>query len=45
MANLVKEWVEEQAKLTKPDQIHWVQGTEEEMRHLVDIGMQGENRP
>jgi phosphoenolpyruvate carboxykinase (GTP) len=38
----VKEWVEEQAKLTKPDKIHWVQGTEEEMRGLIDIGIREE---
>ncbi len=42
MANLVKDWVEEQANLTKPDRIHWVQGTEEEMRGLVDMGIREE---
>jgi phosphoenolpyruvate carboxykinase (GTP) len=42
VTDLVKEWVEEQAKLTKPDRIHWVQGTEEEMRQLIDIGMHQE---
>ncbi len=42
MADIVKEWVEEQARLTKPERIHWIQGTEEEMRVLTDIGMHQE---
>ena len=42
MSNIVEKWVEEQAKLTKPDRIYWVQGTEEEMRRLVDIGIREE---
>jgi phosphoenolpyruvate carboxykinase (GTP) len=42
MANFVKQWVEEQAALTKPDKIYWVQGTEEEMRHLIEIGINQE---
>ena len=42
MSNVVEKWVEEQAKLTKPDRIYWVQGTEEEMRGLVDIGVKQE---
>jgi phosphoenolpyruvate carboxykinase (GTP) len=42
VANIVKDWVEEQAKLTKPDRIYWVQGTEEEMRGLVDVGIHKE---
>ncbi len=42
MGTIVEEWVEEQAKLTKPDKVHWVQGTEEEMRKLVDIGIREE---
>jgi phosphoenolpyruvate carboxykinase (GTP) len=39
MASLVEQWVEEQATLTKPDKIYWVQGTEEEMRRLIEIGI------
>ena len=39
MANAIEKWVEEQARLTKPDKIYWVQGTEEEMRQLISIGM------
>ena len=39
MANAVEKWVEEQAKLTKPDTIYWVKGTEEEMRGLIETGI------
>ena len=42
MSKIVEKWVEEQAKLTKPDRIHWIQGTEEEMRGLVDVGINQE---
>jgi phosphoenolpyruvate carboxykinase (GTP) len=42
MANAIERWVEEQAKLTKPDKVHWVQGTEEEMRRLVETGIKEE---
>jgi phosphoenolpyruvate carboxykinase (GTP) len=42
VGTIVEEWVEEQAKLMKPDKVHWVQGTEEEMRKLVDLGMREE---
>ncbi len=42
MANAVERWVEEQARLTKPDKVYWVQGTEEEMRRLVEIGIKEE---
>jgi phosphoenolpyruvate carboxykinase (GTP) len=42
MANAVERWVEEQARLTKPDRVYWVQGTEEEMRGLVETGIREE---
>jgi phosphoenolpyruvate carboxykinase (GTP) len=42
MANAIETWVEEQAKLTKPDKVYWVQGTEDEMRGLINIGMHQE---
>ncbi len=42
MANAIERWVEEQAALTKPDKIHWVQGTEEEIRQLIEIGIKEE---
>jgi phosphoenolpyruvate carboxykinase (GTP) len=42
VGTIVEEWVEEQARLTKPAKVHWIQGTEEEMRKLVDVGMREE---
>jgi phosphoenolpyruvate carboxykinase (GTP) len=42
VGTIVEEWVEEQARLTKPAKVHWIQGTEEEMRKLVDIGIREE---
>ena len=42
MANAVERWVEEQAALTKPDKIYWVQGNEEEIRNLVATGISTE---
>ena len=42
MASAIETWVEEQAKLTKPDKVYWVQGTEEEMRRLIEIGIKEE---
>jgi phosphoenolpyruvate carboxykinase (GTP) len=42
MATLVERWVEGQAALTKPDKVYWVQGTENEMRRLIEIGIKEE---
>ena len=42
MAREVERWVEEQAALTKPDKIYWVEGTEDEMRRLIGIGIKEE---
>ncbi len=42
MSGIVEKWVEEQAALTKPDKIHWMDGTEEEVRKLVEIGIREE---
>jgi phosphoenolpyruvate carboxykinase (GTP) len=42
MASLVERWVEEQAALTKPGKIYWVQGTEDEMRRLIELGINEE---
>ena len=42
MSTAVEQWVEEQAKLTKPDKIYWVRGNEQEMRELIRIGMERE---
>jgi len=39
MTNFVEKWVQAQAELTKPDKIYWLDGTEEEARRLVNIGL------
>lgn len=42
MATPLEKWVEEQAKLTKPDEIHWCDGSEKEARRIVQAGIQKE---
>ncbi len=42
MATPLQKWVEEQAKLTKPDKIYWCDGSEKEVRKLIEIGMKEE---
>ena len=42
MATPLEKWVEQQAKLTKPDRIHWCDGSEQEAHKLIEIGMQKE---
>jgi phosphoenolpyruvate carboxykinase (GTP) len=42
MATPVEKWVEEQARLAKPDRIHWCDGSEDEARRLIEIGMKEE---
>jgi phosphoenolpyruvate carboxykinase (GTP) len=42
MATPAERWVEEQARLTQPAKIHWCDGSEEEARRLVEIGMREE---
>jgi phosphoenolpyruvate carboxykinase (GTP) len=43
MANRLQEWVDEVARLTKPDSIHWCDGSDEEIERLngemVDSGV------
>ena len=38
----LERWVEEQAKLTKPDKVYWCDGSEEEARRIIEIGMKEE---
>jgi phosphoenolpyruvate carboxykinase (GTP) len=42
MATPLEKWVEEQAKLAQPAKIHWCDGSEEEARKLIEIGMREE---
>ena len=42
MSGIVERWVEEQAALTKPAKIHWMDGTEDDVRKLVEIGIKEE---
>jgi len=42
MATALEKWVEEQAKLAKPDKIYWCDGSQEEARRLIEIGLHQE---
>jgi phosphoenolpyruvate carboxykinase (GTP) len=42
MATRLEKWVEEQAKLAKPDRIYWCDGSEEEAHKIIEIGMKEE---
>ena len=42
MATPVERWVEENIRLTKPDKVFWCDGSEEEARRLVEIGVHKE---
>ena len=42
MATFLEKWVEEIALLTKPDKIHWCDGSEKEARELIKIGIEKE---
>lgn len=39
MSSPLERWIEECARLTKPDQIYWCDGSEEEAHRLIEIGM------
>ena len=42
MTTPLEKWVDEQAKLTKPDKIYWCDGSEEEAHKLIEIGIKEE---
>ena len=42
MSTPLEKWVNEQAKLTKPDKIYWCDGSDEEARRLIEIGIKEE---
>lgn len=42
MSTPLEKWVEEQAKLTKPDKIYWCDGSQEEAHRLIEIGIKEE---
>lgn len=42
MATPLEKWVNEQARLTKPDKIYWCDGSEDEARRLIEIGIKEE---
>ncbi|OGF50396.1 MAG: phosphoenolpyruvate carboxykinase [Candidatus Firestonebacteria bacterium RIFOXYA2_FULL_40_8] len=42
MATPLEKWIEEIAELTKPEKIHWCDGSEKEARELVKIGIEKE---
>lgn len=39
MPTPLERWVEECARLTKPDEIYWCDGSEEEAHRLIEVGM------
>ena len=43
MATPLEKWVDEQAKLTKPDKIYWCDGSDAEARKLIEIGIHDEH--
>ena len=42
MSTPLEKWVEEVARLTKPDRIWWCDGSDEEARRIMEAGMKEE---
>ena len=42
MSTYLEKWVEEQARLTKPDKVYWCDGSDQEAHRLIEIGMKEE---
>ena len=42
MSTPLEKWVEQQANLARPDRIYWCDGSEEEARRIMQIGMEQE---
>ncbi len=42
MVTALEEWVTQQAELTQPDKIYWCDGSDEEAKRLIEIGIKEE---
>jgi phosphoenolpyruvate carboxykinase (GTP) len=42
MATRLEEWIEQQAQMAQPDRIYWCDGSEDEARKIIEIGIKEE---